>query len=224
MRYRFLGAVTWLIAASALVGDFAAPAQSKTRRTAYATVSNLSPKTIKVITLVHKYSDVYKEYQSWANLPIPSTTSKMPVSYNTGFGTTGVDWWRLFWEYSDGTVCMTNPKNLQGPLNKVEKFALKNAAKYFDVLAGQIAGAASAPLGPLGQAVAGSAAGKVAGNNAEVLAQALFNEESTAGFKKHMLRKKDEEAVTSIAILPGDLVTLVSNSGRSTTRYKCEKP
>lgn len=54
------------------------------------------------ITIVHKYSDVYSNTVKFpVGAPLLSNddtmTSRDTVQWNTGFGTTGVDWWQVLW-------------------------------------------------------------------------------------------------------------------------------
>ncbi|WP_222419565.1 hypothetical protein, partial [Xenorhabdus innexi] len=77
-------------------------------------ICNDSDNEILSIDVVHKYSDI-KEYKT--NYSVEGEyqtgmcTAPMDVKYNTGFGTTGVDWWMVTWVTADGTVYITCPNN-----------------------------------------------------------------------------------------------------------------
>jgi hypothetical protein len=58
-----------------------------TRRTAKLTA----------LSLIHKYSDNYKNKKDWASLPNGQTSDELWVEYNTGAFTTGRDWWKVTW-------------------------------------------------------------------------------------------------------------------------------
>ena len=49
-------------------------------------------------------------------------TSGQPVTYNTGFGTTGRDWWYVSWVYTDSsTIYYSDPNNFRGAIDFMEK-------------------------------------------------------------------------------------------------------
>jgi hypothetical protein len=60
-------------------------------------------------------------------------------------------------------------------------------------------------------------AAKVAQIASKVMCKLMFNNESTAGFKQHILRSEDEGRVTTIVINADDTITFKSKSGNSDT-------
>ena len=95
----------------------AAPSQASaaTKRTAQVYVQNNSGRDIELITVNHKYSDNYKNSESWLNLPNGARTkAPLVVEYNTGFGTTGRDWSRFALKFKgDRGFYLTNPNNFR---------------------------------------------------------------------------------------------------------------
>ena len=102
----------------------------------------------------------------------------------------------------DGSFYQSNPQNFRGIIDKIEKLGLKarnngikDAIKDDDVKT------------------------LVAGEFGKVLAGSLMNNESTDGFKQHILRSEDAAHVNTI-IIKKDKIKFVSKSGESTTSVK----
>ena len=178
-------------------------ASAVTHRTANVVVQNSSGKPIEWVTVIHKYSTNYTNPQTWGNLPNNMRTKQpMRVDYNTGFMTTGVDWWMVTWKFvGDPRIHRTNPLSFREAFDFLEGEAIKNAPK-----AGQA----------LGGAIAGNAGSSVGGPVADAAVGLVLNSGSTVGFKQHILRSEDEGRDTVIEIRNGE-VRFVSNSGISTT-------
>jgi hypothetical protein len=181
------------------------PALAKTKRTAKVAIVNNTPNTLYGVSVVHKYSDNYKNDKVWDDPVKPGQTTPdfLEVEYNTGFLTTGRDWWAVQWFLDDKAedVYYTDPDNLRGLFDFFEK-----------IMPSVMAAAARAAAG------ANPIAGKGAKAAAKILSKALFNHESTAGFKQHILREEDEGAVTEIHINNDWTVSFKSKSGRSDTK------
>jgi PUD1/2-like protein len=211
----------------------AAPSQAfaVTKRTAQVNVVNNSGRDIEIITVSHKYSDNYKNSETWLNLPNGAKTkAPLVVEYNTGFGTTGRDWWRISWKFKgDPGLYVTNPNNFRREIDALESIGpgvLVAAGTALGSLAGGAAGgAAGTYLAPGVGTTYGAAAGKAVGGKAgaaaaKAMADALMNGESTVGFKQHILRSEDESGKTPTIIeIKADGVTFRSPSGNSDTVY-----
>jgi hypothetical protein len=200
-------------------------ASAKTKRQSNAIVTNATGKTIVYATIIHKYSDVYKNNQTWANLPNGSNTTASPlkVNYNTGFLTTGKDWWRVQFKLAKGKMCYTDPNNFREVFDAIDKAVLANAGVAGEKLGNVLGEAAGTYLaGPPGAVVGeqvGGPAGKAAANG---IANALFNGEATIGFKQHILRTEDENRTVNITLFDNGKARISSPSGVSETVYTCE--
>lgn len=127
-----------------------------TKRTSVVTVKNNSGHDIDFITVIHKYSNNYKNSGTFVNLADrESSHSSFGAEYNTEFGTTGQDWWCVAWKYKgDSGYYITNPNNLRlGPeLDTMAPSLLKVASTAFrewganPLGAGSIIGGDPSPL------------------------------------------------------------------------------
>jgi len=165
--------------------------QAKTTRQTQVRVQNLTGLEIESISVVHKYSDVFKDKHHWGKLPHGKITNKpMKIRYNTGAFTTGQDWWFITWKYKgNDSIQYTSPNNFRNFVDFVESIVLIP----FD----------------LSRAIIGN-------NPASVLADTLFNHESTVGFKKHLLRTDDQRNGVVITLTLNS-VKFDSASGHSST-------
>ena len=187
-------------------------------------VSNQTGRTIEVVTVAHKYSDVYKNSETFANLPNGFTTNSFIADYNTGFGTTGKDWWALTWRFQgENAVYITNPNNFRAFFDAADTVGpalFKAVGSFAGRTAGMAAGTAVEPGGGTALAgIAGATAGSLA---AGAIASVLFNSETTVGFKQHILRSEDEDSDTVI-IIKSQGVTFHSPSGDSDTVFTVDR-
>ena len=186
------------------------PIVAKEKRTAHVTVCNNTSYPLVGVSVVHKYSNVYKNQHQWGVIhPSETPSDYMEVEYNTGFLTTGLDWWLVSWFSTDmRTLYYSDPTNFRGLLDTMESYAPDAIA----AAAGAVVGLSSSLTGPgaVGAAMAAAVAAKAT-------TSALFNDESTAGFKEHLLRDEDANAVTVIVINPDLTITFNSPSGVSNT-------
>lgn len=159
-------------------------------------IVNQSSMQIKSVTVLHKYSDVYKNQLNWNEVAPTQSTSEQYVDYNTGFLTTGLDWWLVTFT-TDNAIYVSNPKNFRGIVDALEK--------SFD----RIANVAAELSGPYKPAVLTSS----------VVAGLFINNESTAGFKEHMLTADDTAQTTEIIIKDNFVMKFHSKSGDSETVY-----
>ena len=211
--------------ATMLVFSSASLVSAKAERTAYVVVQNLTGKPIFAVNIAHKYSNDFKDALSWpALLQHGASTSPKPVRYYTGFGTTGQDWWSVNWATAGaaGKMHYTDPNNFRGVVDSLElgaQISVPIIAATASAVAGTVCTAGTAGgCGPA--AVAGTVA---AGAGATALTELMMNNESTEGFKKHVLRSSDSDATTIFKILPGSTkgtVEIISNSGTSKTVWK----
>ncbi len=90
-----------------------------TTRTAKVEVTNNTDKVISYLSVVHKYSNEHQSIFDYGGIPNGSSTTdfikkacytedmseisqdreECEIRYNTGFGTTGRDWWLVTWSY-----------------------------------------------------------------------------------------------------------------------------
>jgi hypothetical protein len=155
-----------------------------TQNIAWVQIVNNTGEQISEVTVLHKYSDVYKDNCIWDRLEAGQTSDGKTVNFNTGFGTTGVDWWLVTWLSQDGrTFYYTDPENFRNLIDVLEDIA----SRYI----GQAGG------------ILGSA-----------IANQVLNNESTSGFKQHILREGDN--YNYITLTPNG-VQWSSNSGNSST-------
>lgn len=178
-------------------------AAAKTTRTATVDVVNNSGQRIlpMSINVMHKYSDVFKNgyvYRDalevgqrtnptrWIRTrqdpAADDTGGSAVVQYNTGFGTTGVDWWSFTWTSAPDYVLHTSDPD--------------NGRKFFDLAekAGPkiVAVVTTAAVIAASEGAATPAAEK-AGVAASLLVGAtLLNGEATDGFKRCFLTSDDE--------------------------------
>lgn len=199
------------------------PASAATTRTAKAVVENKTKSDIAYVVLVHKYSDDFFNDETWVNLKKGKTTKgPLTVKYRTGFGTTGKDWWRVFFQFKDGKTCYSDPKNFRGVFDASERLILKNAGELGNALGISIGSGTGVIAGPPGIAAGGYYGGVGGRKAADGLAKLLFSKGSTTGFKQMILRASDENGTVRIIIQDGERIILrAPRSGGATTRYSC---
>lgn len=176
-----------------------------THRTANVAVRNQTGKGLVSVAIAHKYSDNYKNHHVWENVAEGTTTAAdMQADYNTGFLTTGRDWWLVTAIDDAGRVFISNPHNFRDIIDRLET-ALKNILPI---------------LPPVGTEPGMAEAQKVI---TAILDQVL-NHEATNGYKQHMLESDDEGHTVTITLrsLPSggeakDAVEISSPSGSSET-------
>lgn len=176
-----------------------------TTRSANAVVINNTGRTIRAVSIVHKYSDVFKSRHDYAELAPGASTPRASVRYNTGFGTTGRDWWVITWYSDDYTrrYC-SNPENFRETIDILEEVA-PSVLSY-----------------AAGKAAKDPSVTKAAETVAEETSKLLFNTESTAGFKQHILRTSDQNGDVSITLNDDESIVIRSPSGTSETRYSAK--
>lgn len=166
------------------------------------------------MSLVHKYSDDYKNRKQWPVIkPGETAAEALTVEYRTGFGTTGRDWWLITWYNADMTVWYYSaPNNFRGIIDGLESItpdAVEAAATAAaDVITAESSGIAQAAAATLVIA-------------AKKTTEKLVNAESTEGFKQHILRSEDADKVTTIII--GNDISFNSHSGVSKTGFKSQR-
>ncbi|MCR9137148.1 MAG: hypothetical protein NXI27_14205 [Alphaproteobacteria bacterium] len=216
-----------LLCALIALGGFATTAVAKTKRTAWVVVDNQTGEDILSLTINHKYSDEYKNSYTFDKvLKHQRKSKKVEVEYNTGAFTTGKDWWRVSWVQMDGTprLFYSDPQNLRGFVDFME-----GAGDYLIPAAFAAAGAAAgtACTGATGGACAPAGIAATAGAIAagQALSNKMMNDESTKGFKQHILRKADEGKTVTITLYrrrKGSEIVIKSPSGTSRTKYSYE--
>lgn len=165
-------------------------------------VVNETGETIHSVMVVHKYSDVYSNSFTIAtNIAIGAVSQTNDVTYNTGVLTTGQDWWQLSWVTWNGTDTngaekyLTTPENFRNIVDEGEQVALlqfgngTNNPAFGAVVTNVVSDLEGA-----------SAIVKLATDFYKPVVSAILNNESTKGFKKHVLRLSDANKVLTITI------------------------
>jgi hypothetical protein len=119
------------------------------------------------------------------------------VEYNTGFGTTGRDWWLATWQYDDKDLYFTNPNNFRAAFDWAEG-QVNSLFKSVEDIPDELTPAVN-------------------------FASKAFNSESTKGFKQHILRSEDSGKVVKITLKKGGKVEITSPSGKSETVYSSKE-
>jgi hypothetical protein len=173
-----------------------------TENSAPVVIGNASSRTFRTIGVSHKYSDVYKNQASWNQLaPGPVSSPPLTVQHNTGFGTTGQDWWWIVAVDDQNNGFQTDPSNGRGFWDAVEDSA------------GDIGDA----LTELCEALAPETEGVgLVGAAVTTALTAALNSESTAGFKEFLLREGDAAQGVTITVTDDD-VTFSADSGTAET-------
>jgi hypothetical protein len=156
-------------------------------------VVNKTPNPLYGASLIHKYSDDYKNQKIWSVIaPGEMGNETLTVEYNTGSSTTGRDWWLVTW-YDEklDTQSYSSPANFRVIVDAIESVAGDAIA----AAVGFAAGLVTAPGGP-----AALSAGVCAAALSSFLTSQIFNSESTKGFKQHILRDEDAGELTTIII------------------------
>ena len=205
---------------------------------AKAFVKNNTKENMYYVTLLHKYSSRYYHTLSWDCIEPGKQTPDLDVEYNTGFGTTGHDWWLVMWFDQDlDRFYASTPDNWRWMIDKAETGISELVAyKSYKVGAevgraiGRRAGSAIARAAiPVlarqtvitgGKIVAGIATGGtyIAGAIAiEVgiwLTNLVINDAVTTGWLEYVLNNDDSGKSVEFAI-ESDNVLKVSSPGHS---------
>lgn len=177
-----------------------ATVSAKTTRATKVHVQNLTGLEIESVSVIHKYSNVFREKTDWGRLPNGKMTRRfMKIRYNTGALTTGQDWWLVTWKYKgNNSVRYTAPKNFRGIIDMVERMHLL-------------------PLEAVNATLSQTPAPQILEKSpTALLAGGLLNTGSTKGFKKHLLRASDQANGVIITISQNS-VAFDSASGHSST-------
>ena len=177
-----------------------------THRKASVEIVNETGKTLLSVSVSHKYSDNYKNEHTWKNIKNGETTSTEKVDFNTGFLTTGRDWWVVTWVNDRGDTYVSDPHNFRNILDFLEKIG-DRMAQPLATLAAVIA---VGDPEPSSKAVAAAIA------VTSFVAISFLNSEGTDGFKQHILREEDCDNPIKIIIKEHE-IEFKSKSGNSTT-------
>ncbi|SCX05321.1 hypothetical protein [Agrobacterium rosae] len=159
------------------------------------------------VGIVHKYSDEYNQQKEWLNVPNgTSPDEKLIVEYNTGFLTTGRDWWKIVAMTEDGRIFQSAPNNFRGFIDDVENVLnecgwdiVKLAADI--TIKTEVGGIVAIPIGVVTAILTG-----------------LSNSASTAGFKQFFLENKDVDHGVEI-ILKANEVEFKAIESTATTPF-----
>jgi hypothetical protein len=190
------------------------PANALTKRIANVSIQNMTSGPI-VAGFSHKYSNVYKD--SGEGLINPFSVKKVGTAkYHTGFGTTGKDWWIVSFVDNKGCTYTSSPRNGRAFIDGLEK-GVKDAGLSIIPIGAKTATAGFFMPEPTSKAVLIGVGALTTGLGAAMYG--LSNEESTRGFKQHILRSEDK----ALMIMVNEKqATFISPSGVSTTGMKLE--
>lgn len=183
-------------------------------RQANVVVVNNTGVPLKLVTVVHKYSDNYVDKDKWENVDAGATTRAMTVRYHTGSLTTGRDWWLVVMMTEDGHVFGSSPANFRGMFDTLEGLG-KKAAEALRSLAT-----------PDQEAVIKIIAEGLAAAVDGLWSVAALNDGVTDGFKQHILRDEDDTDTGTLnkIVISGlegsNTIQFQSHSGNSTTQTK----
>jgi hypothetical protein len=115
------------------------------------------------VSLVHKYSDKYKNKEVWENIPIGASTPPAIVDYNTGVTETGLDWWFVSWVTDEGNTYVTNPHNFGKARDFLERGTKKEIDPLADYAKDALPSAAGVVVGSLVEPGGGTIVGALVG-------------------------------------------------------------
>lgn len=200
-----------------------------THRRARVQIVNRSGRNIQPgsIFIAHKYSDVYKNQLKFSKglrngEKDNGGGGSQIVDYNTGFLTTGKDWWYVTWVFEDNkAIYQTNPNNFRCYIDEIEKFG----PDAISAAAAAVAGAASCGFPPVAGCAASPAAATGAAVAAGYISRSLLNNEATCGFKQYFLTSDDDKdsspnTYLTITIKSNGQLTFSSPSGSAETVYE----
>ncbi|MDE1482870.1 hypothetical protein [Xenorhabdus bovienii] len=174
-------------------------------------IYNRTGKKILSVSIVHKYSDDYRDKFEYNEIMDNDTFSEksMTVHYRTGIFESGVDWWLVSWTTEDGLTYITNPSNARGVFDYLEG----KAKPILNAISGFSLGAIFTFPEPTTKVLAAAAF------VTSIIADTFVNDESTAGFKKHTLTEEDEKGeddeIPNTILITKDKVWFRSKSGNS---------
>ncbi|KYK61771.1 hypothetical protein DCS_02915 [Drechmeria coniospora] len=206
----FLSAVLALVAVASAVPQVEIRGLRTQKRYAYVCIRNNSPQRLRNVTLFHKYSDVYKHKQDW---PIAEkrgcSSPQMKVEYDTGLFTLGRDWWMLAFTADDSrTIYLTTPKNARGLFDWLDRIF----PTFAIITSGTVVS-----LATMAHPVLSFVSGSATSIAMRIITDQIFNAETTAGYKQHILRESDAMKLMEIVINADYTVTFKSKSGISRT-------
>ena len=162
------------------------------------------------MSLVHKSSDDHKNLGKWPSLAHRESSTPLDVQYKTGWFTTGRDWWLVSWYSADyQTRYCSTPNNFRAGIDSLEQnagpvfFTAVSAAQKVSSYVGAVVEAATTAVSTV----------------ASVTGPEAFSEETTDGFKQHILRDEDANRVTEVALHADGSVHLRSASCNSATGW-----
>lgn len=165
-----------------------------TKRFTTVRIKNETGVKLASVGIVHKYSDQYKHSKEWLNIANgASPEEKLIVEYNTGFMTTGRDWWKVVAMTEDGRIFQSSPNNFRGFIDDVEN-VLNECGWDIVELATQvtirteIGGIVAIPVGVI-----------------TAVLTSLSNSATTAGFKQFFLEEKDVDHGVEIILKPDEV-------------------
>ncbi|PHH83259.1 hypothetical protein CDD82_2679 [Ophiocordyceps australis] len=174
-------------------------------------IRNEGHQPIVDVNVIHKYESEHSDKHTWGKVyPGVITKGEAGVTYNTGLGTTGSDWWFITWTSTDEKVYITSPSNAA-----ILKDQYRGALVHFEDMSHILEIAINnilriQDLPTFEDAVADIETGSL-------IAIAMFNDQSTVGFKQHMLTDEDIEQCTTVVIKEDNSIVLQSLSGSSST-------
>lgn len=165
------------------------------QQTAWISFINFTNELILSMFTIHKYSNVfYDEFKSSEMRQPNSTIGTMQCRFNTGFLTTGQDWFYVSWismdENGQAYFNEINPQNFRTLIDFSERMVcFPNYCNPYE------------------------------SSQESSKSNLVFNIESTTGFKKHCLRNQDSTETNTIELCINNEIIFRSASGVSKSRY-----
>ena len=227
----YLNVIIAILAALFSINTYAA-----TDRTAQVRIVNNTGRDIPFVQLNHVYGDIYEDKGAWVGLDNGQTSSAVEVRYQTGFGTTSVDWWMITWSFDssvgDPYIYKTNPNNFRSTIDAVESFLSAGINIYnyattpqYELIISESLSLAGynghlPTLDGVGQSAKSFAKANAVGL-ALTVASSMLNAQETDGYKRHLLTSGDEtgNGFVDITLKENGDVTISSPSGISDTVY-----
>lgn len=210
----------------------ASSSYAKKTNNGHAFFRNKTGSTVVFAAFSHKYSNEFMNFgkitfvqpnNDYSRFRDKDGGDNKTVTWNTGFGTTGADWWQLWFVKENGELCVTSPNNFRGIFDGADKIWDKMAHKAiatFDAIKG---GQLSGVLKQNGGKLTNEYIQKV-----EYIQDSIFriigsSSTSTVGYKKHTLDSGDTGVVFEVWKDKVKIIDKGKGNDVSETNLKCQK-
>lgn len=174
------------------------------KRQAKARLINNTGRDIVVASIVHKYSNQYRNQKTFSSIRQGNSTEEhLLAEYNTGAFATGRDWWLIAWQYDSNALFYTSANTLGDILDFVAP----------EIKSNELVNASRQPLAyqPLSCTLP------------SLLAKSLLKSNQTPGFKPHSLKAEDHNQFIDIVLDEAGQACIRSVSATSEIKYTSKK-